>query len=311
VVDARKVRRSKTAALSEGGYILAAFNRQMAAEYSVRQFFQITFTILILTMISATAGRADSIQTKAPYAFLIDANTGKVLLQKNADSPMTPASTTKILTAEIIFGELAAGRLKLDDTMAISAKAAREGDADWGGSSMFAQANSRVRVEDLLRGLLIASGNDAAIALAEGVAGSEEKFAALMNKRAREIGMTRSTFTNPWGRGDAGQKVTPRDMARLATDVISTYPQYYKYFGETEFTWNNIRQLNRDPLLRLNIGADGLKTGHLAKSGFGLVGSAVQNGHRLILVINGLKSDRARADEAGRLLEWGFRALNG
>jgi D-alanyl-D-alanine carboxypeptidase (penicillin-binding protein 5/6) len=284
---------------------------RMTVEYSVRQISAITFTILILTMIGAKGAQPEAIQTKAPYAFLIDATTGKVLLQKNADAPMTPASTTKILTAEIIFGELAAGRLKLDDTMAISAKAAREGDADWGGSSMFAQANSRVRVEDLLRGLLIASGNDAAIALAEGVAGSEEKFAALMNKRAREIGMTRSTFTNPWGRGDAGQKVTPRDMARLAAHVISTYPQYYKYFGETEFTWNNIRQLNRDPLLRLNIGADGLKTGHLAKSGFGLVGSAVQNGHRLILVINGLKTDRARADEAGKLLQWGFRALNG
>jgi D-alanyl-D-alanine carboxypeptidase (penicillin-binding protein 5/6) len=257
----------------------------------------------------ATGGRAEPIQTKAPYAFLIDNSTRKVLLQKNADSPMTPASTSKILTAEIIFRELAGGRLKLDDTMAISANAAREGDAESGGSSMFAQANTRVRVEDLLRGLLIASGNDAAIALAEGVAGSEASFAVLMNKRAREIGMTRSSFTNPWGRGDAGQKVTPRDMARLAAHVISTYPQYYKYFGETEFTWNNIRQLNRDPLLRMNIGADGLKTGHLAKSGFGLVGSAVQNGHRLILVINGLKSERDRAAEAGKLLKWGFGAL--
>jgi D-alanyl-D-alanine carboxypeptidase (penicillin-binding protein 5/6) len=269
----------------------------------------LTFAILVLVAGGATGGLAEPIQTKAPYAFLIDNSTGKVLLQKNADSPMTPASTSKILTAEIIFRELAGGRLKLDDTMAISANAAREGDAESGGSSMFAQANTRVRVEDLLQGLLIASGNDAAIALAEGVAGSEASFAVLMNKRARELGMTRSSFTNPWGRGDAGQKVTPRDMARLAAHVISTYPQYYKYFGETEFTWNNIRQLNRDPLLRMNIGADGLKTGHLAKSGFGLVGSAVQNGHRLILVVNGLKSERERAAEAGKLLEWGFRAV--
>ena len=275
----------------------------------MRKFLLIPFTILVLALAGATGGWAETFQTKAPYAFLIDDNTGTVLFQKNADSPMTPASTTKILTAEIIFRELAGGRLKLDDTMAISAIAAREGDAESGGSSMFAQANSRVRVEDLLRGLLILSGNDAAIALAEGVAGSEEKFAALMNKRARELGMSRSSFTNPWGRGDAGQKVTPRDMAHLAAHVISAYPQYYKYFGETEFTWNNIRQLNRDPLLRMNIGADGLKTGHLAKSGFGLVGSAVQNGHRLILVINGLKTDHARADEARKLLEWGFRSL--
>src|SRR5271170_1151334 len=293
-------------------YIIRARDRSRlatAGEYILHRI--LLFTILALVLAGPTGGRAAAaIQTKAPYAFLIDDNTGTVLLQKNADSSMTPASTTKILTAEIIFRELTGGRLKLDDTMAISANAAREGDAESGGSSMFAQANTRVRVEDLLRGLLIASGNDAAIALAEGVAGSEASFAALMNKRARELGMTRSTFTNPWGRGDAGQKVTPRDMARLAAHGISTYPQYYKYFGETEFTWNNIRQLNRDPLLGMNIGADGLKTGHLAKSGFGLVGSAVQNGHRLILVINGLKTARERASEASKLLEWGFRALD-
>ncbi len=275
----------------------------------MRLILLMSFTILVFSVAGATVGRAQAFQTKAPYAFLIDYNTGTVLFQKNADLPMAPASTTKILTAEIIFRELAGGRLSLDDTMPISAKAAREGDAETGGSSMFAQVNTRVRVEDLLRGLLIASGNDAAIALAEGLAGTEESFAILMTKRARELGMVRSTFTNPWGRGDAGQKVTPRDMARLAVHVINAYPQFYKYFGEREFTWNNIRQLNRNPLLEMNIGADGLKTGHLAKSGFGLVGSAVQNGHRLILVLNGLKTEGERASEARALLEWGFQAL--
>jgi D-alanyl-D-alanine carboxypeptidase (penicillin-binding protein 5/6) len=274
----------------------------------MRRILLMAFTILALLPGGATVGRAQAFQTRAPYALLVDYNTGTVLFQKNADVPMTPASTTKILTAEIIFRELAASRLKLDDTMAVSADAAREGDAESGGSSMFAQANSRVRVEDLLRGLLIASGNDAAIALAEGVAGSEASFAALMNKRARELGMTRSSFTNPWGRGDAGQKVTARDMVRLAAHVISAYPQFYGYFGEREFTWNNIRQQNRNPLLGMGIGADGLKTGHLGKSGFGLVGSAVQNGHRLILVLNGLKTERERGSEARKLLEWGFRA---
>jgi D-alanyl-D-alanine carboxypeptidase (penicillin-binding protein 5/6) len=273
----------------------------------MRQVFLSVFAMMFVLVAAATASRAETVQTKATYAFLIDDNSGKVLFQKNADSAMTPASTTKILTAEIIFSELAAGKLKLDDTMVISAKAAREGDAESGGSSMFAQANTRVRIEDLLRGLLITSGNDAAIALAEGVAGSEEAFARLMNKRARELGMTRSSFTNPWG--NAGNRVTPRDMARLAAHVISAYPQYYHYFGESEFTWNNIRQLNRNPLLGMNIGADGMKTGHLAKSGFGLVGTAVQHGERLILVINGLKSERDRASEGRRLLEWGFAAL--
>jgi serine-type D-Ala-D-Ala carboxypeptidase (penicillin-binding protein 5/6) len=254
-------------------------------------------------------GWAAALQTKAPYALLIDDNTGAVVFAKNADAPMSPASTTKILTAEVVFRELVEGRLRLDDAVTISPRAAREGDAESGGSSMFAQANSQVRIEDLLRGLLITSGNDAAIALAERVAGSEENFAILMNKRARDLGMARSSFANAWGEGSPRQRVTARDMARLAAYVIHTYPQYYRYFGEAEFTWNNIRQLNRNPLLAMNIGADGVKTGHLAASGFGLVGSAVQNGHRLILVLNGTRSEQQRASEARKLLEWGFQAL--
>jgi len=173
---------------------------------------------------------------------------------------------------------------------------------------MFAAAGSQVRVDDLLRGLVIASGNDAAIALAERVAGSEEAFAGLMNQRARELGMTRSHFANAWGGGDPRQRVTARDMARLAAYVIGAYPQFYRYFGEAEFAWNGVRQQNRNPLLAMNIGADGMKTGHLAQSGFGLVGSAVQNGRRLILVLNGARSEAERAREARRLLEWGFAA---
>lgn len=263
---------------------------------------------LPLALAHPEAGWAASPGTKVPYALLIDDDTGAVLFAKNADTPMAPASTTKILTAEIVFGEIAAGRLKLDDTAPISPRAASEGDAESGGSSMFAQADSRVRIEDLLRGLVIASGNDAAIALAEAVAGTEEAFVVLMNRRARELGMTRSHFANAWGDGNPGQKVTARDMARLAADVIRTYPQFYPYFGEPEFTWNGIRQQNRNPLLTMNIGADGIKTGHLAQSGFGLVGSAVQNGHRLILVLNGARTDQERAREARRLLEWGFGA---
>jgi serine-type D-Ala-D-Ala carboxypeptidase (penicillin-binding protein 5/6) len=252
---------------------------------------------------------AAALQTKAPFALLIDDSTGAVVFARNADASMSPASTTKILTAEIVFRELVEGKLKLDDVATISARAAREGDAESGGSSMFAQANSQVRIEDLVRGLLITSGNDAAIALAEHVAGGEEAFVALMNKRARELGMSRSHFANAWGEGSVGQRVTARDMARLASYVIRAYPQYYHYFGETEFTWNGIRQNNRNPLLGMNIGADGMKTGHLASSGFGLVGSAVQGGHRLILVLNGTRSEQERASEARKLFEEGFRAL--
>jgi serine-type D-Ala-D-Ala carboxypeptidase (penicillin-binding protein 5/6) len=264
---------------------------------------RIALSLLMLLIFAGAGASAAAMQTKAPYALLIDASSGKVLMQKNADAPMTPASTTKILTAEVVFSALVSGRLKLDDTFLVSAHAASEGDAESGGSSMFAQAGSRARVEDLLRGLLIASGNDAAITLAEGIAGSETAFAGLMNAHARAIGMTHSRFTNPWGA--PGNRVTARDMARLAAYVIATYPQYYRYFGESEFTWNGVTQQNRNPLLQ--VGADGLKTGHLAVSGYGLVGSGERGGHRIILVLNGLKSEKDRATEGQRLLEWGFQ----
>jgi len=260
----------------------------------------------LLLLAGLAPGRAAPLQTSVPYALLIDFDSGATLFAKNADAPMSPASTTKILTAEIVFNAVAEGRLRLDDSAPISPRAAREGDAESGGSSMFALAGSQVRVDDLLRGLVVASGNDAAIALAERVAGSEEAFAVLMNQRARELGMTRSHFANAWGGGDPRQSVTARDMARLAAHVIGAYPQFYPYFGQAEFVWNGVRQQNRNPLLAMAIGADGVKTGHLAQSGFGLVGSAVQSGRRLILVINGARSEDERAREARQLLEWGF-----
>jgi len=255
-------------------------------------------------LIGTLAGRAAPFQTKVPYALLIDDNSGAVLFEKNADRPVAPESTTKILTAEIVFREIAEGRLSLSTRMTISPRAAREGDAESGGSSMLAKAGQQISVDDLLRGLLILSGNDAAIALAEGVAGSEGAFAARMNQEARRVGMR---FTNAWGNGSGGQRVTARDMARLAAYVIATYPQFYHYFGETEFTWNNVRQANRNPLLSMSIGADGLKTGHLAASGYGLVGSAVQGGRRLILVLYGARTEADRASEGRRLLEFGFQ----
>jgi D-alanyl-D-alanine carboxypeptidase (penicillin-binding protein 5/6) len=273
---------------------------------------KLAFAMLAIMLAALGAPRAAlsaPIQTKAPYALLIDYNTGATLFEKNADSAMSPASTTKILTAEIVFREIAASRLRLSDKLPISARAAQEGDADSGGSSMFAQVNSPVSVEDLLLGLLVTSGNDAAIALAEGIAGSEAAFAVRMNQRARELGMSHSHFANAWGNGSGGQRVTPRDMARLAAYVIRTYPQFYSYFGRSEFTWNSIRQENRNPLLAMGIGADGLKTGHLASSGYGLVGSAVQNGRRLILVLNGAHSEAERASEARKLIETGFHTL--
>ncbi|MDX7953947.1 D-alanyl-D-alanine carboxypeptidase [Lichenihabitans sp. Uapishka_5] len=262
-----------------------------------------------LMLMPAAEAATDDFQTTAAFAYLVDAGTGTVLFSKNGEAPMIPASTTKVMTAEVVFHEIKDGRLKLDDTFRVSEHAWRDGGTKSGGSTMFLAVNSTVRVEDLLRGLIIQSGNDAAITLAEGVAGSEDGFAKLMNERARAIGMAHSHFTNPWGRGDPDHRVTASDMARLAQWVIDTYPEFYKIFGERDFTWNKIRQPNRNPLLAMNIGADGLKTGDLAESGYGLVGSAVQNDERLIVVVNGLKTARDRANEAQKLLAWGFRTF--
>ena len=249
-------------------------------------------------------------QTIAPYAFLMDAETGSVLFEKSADTPVTPASTAKIMTAEVIFRELKEGRLRLDDEFSVSENAWRTGGAMARGSSMFAALNSRVRVEDLIRGLVVASGNDAAIVLAEGIAGTEQAFADRMTKRAAELGLSQLTFRNAWGKDDPGQKVTARQMALLSAHLIKTYPDYYGYFGEREFTWGKIKQQNRNPLLGMGLGADGLKTGNIDEaSGYGLVASAVQNDQRLILAIYGLRNARDRSEEARKLLQWGFRAF--
>ncbi|WP_405044821.1 D-alanyl-D-alanine carboxypeptidase family protein [Methylocystis echinoides] len=255
----------------------------------------------------ASGALAQPFQTSVPQAILIDAATNTVLFEKGADELATPASTVKILTAELVFRELAEGRLKLTDQFPVSEYAWRNGGAPAGGSAMFLKVNSSASVEDLLRGLTIVSGNDAALVLAEGLAGSEEAFVIRMNKRAAELGLTKSRFGNPWGKAGDDQKVTARDMAKLALYVIQTYPEYYKYYGEKEFTWNNIRQQNRNPLLTMSIGADGLKTGNIEKGEFGMVGSAVQDGRRLIVAVYGAKTAKERAEEARKLLQWGFR----
>jgi D-alanyl-D-alanine carboxypeptidase (penicillin-binding protein 5/6) len=257
----------------------------------------------------ASDAQAQGFQTVAPTAILIDADSQTVLFEKNADELVAPASMAKIMTVEIIFNELKNGRLSMDTEFTVSENAWRKGGASSGGSAMFAKVNSSVRLEDLLRGVIIQSGNDAAIAIAEGVSGTEENFARLMNERAHQLGLTKSTFRNATGYADPEQKVTVRELAKLALHIIETYPDFYKIFGEREFTWNKIRQQNRNPLLALNIGADGLKTGHINESGYGLVASAVQNGQRLVLAVNGLKSSKDRANETRKLLEWGFRAF--
>jgi D-alanyl-D-alanine carboxypeptidase (penicillin-binding protein 5/6) len=243
----------------------------------------------------------------APTAILIEASSGSVLFEKNADELRAPSSMMKLMTAEVVFHAIKQGDVKLTDQYVVSENAWRKGGAPAGGSTMFAAIHSRIPVDDLLHGAIIQSGNDACMILAEGIAGNEKAFAEMMTKRARELGLTQSTFANSNGLPDPGNKMTVRELAKLARYVIQTYPEFYKLFGEREFTWNKIRQQNRNPLLTALDGADGLKTGYTKEGGYGMVGSAVQNGMRLIVVVNGLDDPDNRASETKKILEWGFR----
>ena len=253
------------------------------------------------------APKKDEPQIAAPHAILIDAENGGVLYERDPDKLVFPASLAKLMTAEYVFNELKQGRIKLTDEYTVSENAWRKGGAPSHGSTMFAAIHSRVSVDALVHGMIIQSANDACIVFAEALAGNEAAFGAKLTKRAREIGLSRSVFTNSNGLPDPDEKVTTRELAMLARHIILDYPDFYRLFGEREFTWNKIRQQNRNPLLAMDIGADGLKTGFTKEAGYGLVGSAVQNGLRLIVVVNGLKTAKERADDAKKLLEWGFR----
>jgi D-alanyl-D-alanine carboxypeptidase (penicillin-binding protein 5/6) len=246
----------------------------------------------------------------APTAILIEATSGSVLFEKNADEMRAPSSMMKLMTAAVVFHAIKDGTVKLTDEYRISENAWRRGGAPSGTSTMFAAINSKVSVDDLLHGAIIQSGNDACMALAEGMAGNERIFASdFMTKEARELGLTKSTFANSNGLPDPGNKMTVRELSMLARHIILDYPEFYKLFGEKEFTWNKIRQPNRNPLLNSLEGADGLKTGYTKEGGYGMVGSAVQNGTRLIVVVNGLEDSEDRATEAKKMLEWGFRTF--
>jgi D-alanyl-D-alanine carboxypeptidase (penicillin-binding protein 5/6) len=269
----------------------------------------IAVAVLIVSIVMAGQGWAESIQTSVPHVILIDAATRAVLFEHGADDLVTPASTTKLMTAAIVFDQLTSGKLRPDQLFKVSETAWRQGGAPSKGSAMFAVLNSEISIDNLLHGLIVDSGNDAAIVLAEGIAGSEGAFATLMTGKARDLGLTHLTFTNAWGRADPDQKVTAREMALLAAHVIETYPTLYKIFGEREFIWNKIKQPNRNPLLFMDIGADGLKTGNIDDSGYSLVGSAVQNGQRLIISIYGARTASERAEEARKLLQWGYRSF--
>jgi D-alanyl-D-alanine carboxypeptidase (penicillin-binding protein 5/6) len=223
--------------------------------------------------------------------------------------PISSSSLAKLMTLEYLFNEIKHGRIKLDETFTISENAWRKGGAPSHGSTMFAAIHSQVKVSDLIQGIIVDSANDACIAVAEALAGNETAFGQLLTKRARDVGLQTSTFTNATGLSDPGMRVTAREMAELARYIIQTYPEFYPLFAQRDFTWDNIHQMNRNPLLGMGIGADGLKTGETTEAGFNLVGSAVSDNLRLIVVVTGAKTDKERAEEARKLLDWGFHGF--
>jgi serine-type D-Ala-D-Ala carboxypeptidase (penicillin-binding protein 5/6) len=256
---------------------------------------------VLLAVLAALPAHAATVDTIAKQAILIDTTTDTVLMEKAADERMPTSSMSKMMTAYLVYDALRDGRITLDTKFPVSKKAWQTG-----GSKMFVQINDTIRVEDLLRGLLIQSGNDAAVVLAEGLAGSETAFADRMNEMAKRLGMNASHFVTSNGLTDPEHYSTARDLAILAERMISDFPQYYRYDGEREFTWNKIKQGNRNPLLYRDMGVDGIKTGHTDSGGYGLTASGIRDDRRLILVVNGLPSMQSRADEGARLLEWGW-----
>ena len=277
----------------------------------IRHFFPFLagfFSVASILFCAANPAAAQIFETKAAQAFMIDAETGTVLFSKDADRPIQPASLAKLMTMEMAFNALGTGRLKLDDTFVVSENAWRKGGAPSGTSTMFAALKSSIRLEDLIKGVTVQAANDGCIVFAEGYAGSEENFALQMTERAHQIGLEKSTFVNATGLPADGQQTTVKELTLLALHLWRDYPSLYSYYGMKDFTWNKISQRNRNPLLAMDIGADGLAVGASEQDGFGIVGSAAQNGKRVIASMSGLASDRERAEEARKLIEWGLRS---
>ncbi len=275
----------------------------------------LAFSVLLLAssaVATVTAAQAETIDTQARQAIILDYRTGAVLMEKNADELMAPSSMSKLMTIYMVFSRLKDGSLRMTDTLPVSETAWRKyASGKSGASMMFVPLRAQVRVDDLLRGVIIQSGNDACSVLAEGLAGSEESFSEQATRKGKEIGLTHSTFRNASGWPDPAHRMTARDLSTLARHLISDFPEYYPIFAEKSFTYNNIKQDNRNPLIWQNIpGADGLKTGHTEEGGFGLTGSAQREGRRVILVLNGLPTQKSRTEESERLIEWAFREFD-
>lgn len=255
------------------------------------------FVVLYVVFTSASY----AFSTKAKHALLIDADTNEILFQKNASSQMHPSSMSKLMSVYVAFDMLRQKQINLTDTVKVSTKAWKTG-----GSKMFLSPTSDVSIEELLRGIIVQSGNDACIALAENIGGTEQDFVTRMNSLAHEIGLKNSNFANSTGLPDKSHYMTAFDLAALAKKIVYTFPEYYRYFAETDFTYNNITQPNRNTLLKRSVYVDGLKTGHTSVGGYGLVASASKNGRRFVLVVNGLKNEKEREEEASNLLQYGM-----
>ncbi|MBZ9993602.1 D-alanyl-D-alanine carboxypeptidase family protein [Mesorhizobium sp. BH1-1-4] len=264
---------------------------------------------LLSLLLTLSPARAQLFETKAAQAFMIDADTGTVLFAKDADKPIPPASMAKLMTMEVVFNALKSGRLKLDDTFVVSENAWRKGGAPSGTSTMFAKLKSAIRIEDLIQGVTVQAANDGCIVIAEGMAGSEDNFAGEMTERARQIGLKTSTFVNSTGLPADGQQTSVRELAQLGLHLWREYPDFYRYYGLKDFTWNKISQRNRNPLLAMDIGADGLAVGASETSGFGIVASVSHDGKRVVAAMSGLANDKERAEEARKLLDWGVRSF--
>lgn len=277
--------------------------------FYVGSLFRSVFASLFLAAACIGGNAQDMFDTRAKQAFLVDADTGTILYAKDPDTPFPPASLAKLMTMEVVFNAIRKGQLSLDDEFYVSENAWRTGGAPSRTSTMFAALGSSIRLEDLIQGVIVQSANDGCIIIAEGMAGSEENFAQLMNERARELGLTKSVFKNSTGLPAEGQVVTARELAKLANHMWREYPEFYKYYSQPDFTWNKITQRNRNPLLGMNIGADGLKTGFTEESGYAIVGSVNRDGRRTFVALSGLESDKQRAEEARRILDWGMRAF--
>lgn len=266
--------------------------------------FRFSYIVIAAALCLSAAPARAQMETPAKQAVMIDYDTGAVLLEKNADERMPTSSMSKTLTMYLVFDAIKNGKLTKDAMLPVSEKAWR-----MGGSKMFIEVGKQVKAEDLIQGVIVQSGNDAAVVLAEGIAGTEEAFADMLNAKAQQLGMKNSHFMNASGWPDPEHYSTAHDLAILGVHTIRDFPDEYHYWSEPEFTYNNIKQPNRNPLLYRGIGADGIKTGHSDGGGYGLIGSGTMDGRRVILVINGLPGDKERAQESARLLEWGLKAF--